>query len=377
MSVVGKKIILAICYDFDKTLSPDDMQSQGFIQALGYDVQEFWKESNELAERNEMDSNLAYMYMMSVKSKGKVPFTRETLMNAGKGIGFFPGVLSWFDRINAYGREHDVEVQHFIISSGLKEMVEGAAIGDKFRKIYASSFYYDKNGVAVWPSQVVNYTGKTQFLFRIEKGALDVNDRNVNEPLDEEYYAVPFRNMVYIGDSDTDIPCMKLVNSKGGHSIGVFDPKTRDKSKVYKMLEDERIRYYVPADYREGSALDILVKDIIVRTEANEKLEALHNVCIHEMQDNECSKNEEEREKEMLINLLEDSNSFRTTHEVVRRMAKYKEWSNEQKGKLIHIALTNHQVTYILEDGDLRRFYLGISDGCEGDEVRKLRNWIE
>lgn len=377
MSAARKKIILAICYDFDKTLSPDDMQSQGFIQALGYDVQEFWKESNELAERNEMDSNLAYMYMMSVKSKGKVPFTRETLMNAGKGIGFFPGVLSWFDRINAYGREHDVEVQHFIISSGLKEMVEGSAIGDKFRKIYASSFYYDKNGVAVWPSQVVNYTGKTQFLFRIEKGALDVNDRNVNEPLDEEYYAVPFRNMVYIGDSDTDIPCMKLVNSKGGHSIGVFDPKTQDKSKVFKMLEDERIRYYVPADYREGSALDILVKDIIVRTEANEKLEALHNVCMHEMKDNERSKNEEEREKETLINLLEDSDSFRTTHEVVRRLAKYKEWSNEQKGKLIHIALTNHQVTYILEDGDLRRFYLGISDGCEGDEVRKLRNWIE
>lgn len=377
MSVVGKKIILAICYDFDKTLSPDDMQSQGFIQALGYDVQEFWKESNELAERNEMDSNLAYMYMMSVKSKGKVPFTRETLMNAGKGIGFFPGVLSWFDRINAYGREHDVEVQHFIISSGLKEMVEGSAIGDKFRKIYASSFYYDKNGVAVWPSQVVNYTGKTQFLFRIEKGALDVNDRNVNEPLDEEYYAVPFRNMVYIGDSDTDIPCMKLVNSKGGHSIGVFDPKTRDKSKVYKMLEDERIRYYVPADYREGSALDILVKDIIVRTEANEKLEALHNVCMHEMKDNERSKNEEEREKETLINLLEDSDSFRTTHEVVRRLAKYKEWSNEQKGKLIHIALTNHQVTYILEDGDLRRFYLGIAQGYDGTEVEGLMKWFE
>lgn len=377
MSVVGKKIILAICYDFDKTLSPDDMQSQGFIQALGYDVQEFWKESNELAERNEMDSNLAYMYMMSVKSKGKVPFTRETLMNAGRGIGFFPGVLSWFDRINAYGREHDVEVQHFIISSGLKEMVEGSAIGDKFRKIYASSFYYDKNGVAVWPSQVVNYTGKTQFLFRIEKGALDVNDRNVNEPLDEEYYAVPFRNMVYIGDSDTDIPCMKLVNSKGGHSIGVFDPKTRDKSKVYKMLEDERIRYYVPADYREGSALDILVKDIIVRTEANEKLEALHNVCMHEMKDNERSKNEEEREKETLINLLEDSDSFRTTHEVVRRLAKYKEWSNEQKGKLIHIALTNHQVTYILEDGDLRRFYLGIAQGYDGTEVELLMKWFE
>lgn len=377
MSVVGKKIILAICYDFDKTLSPDDMQSQGFIQALGYDVQEFWKESNELAERNEMDSNLAYMYMMSVKSKGKVPFTRETLMNAGKGIGFFPGVLSWFDRINAYGREHDVEVQHFIISSGLKEMVEGSAIGDKFRKIYASSFYYDKNGVAVWPSQVVNYTGKTQFLFRIEKGALDVNDRNVNEPLDEEYYAVPFRNMVYIGDSDTDIPCMKLVNSKGGHSIGVFDPKTQDKSKVFKMLEDERIRYYVSADYREGSALDILVKDIIVRTEANEKLEALHNVCMHEMKDNERSKNEVEREKETLINLLEDSDSFRTTHEVVRRLAKYKEWSNEQKGKLIHIALTNHQVTYILEDGDLRRFYLGIAQGYDGAEVERLMKWFE
>lgn len=220
------KITVAICYDFDKTLSPDDMQSQGFIQSLGFsEVQEFWKESNDLAENNDMDRILAYMYMMAIKSRGKQVFNKQTLMDAGKKIAFFPGVEEWFERINKYGRARGIEVRHFIISSGLKEMIEGTSIGKEFTKIYASSFYYDKDGVAVWPSQVVNYTNKTQFLFRVEKGALGVNDQKINDFMEPEDYEVPFRNIVYIGDSDTDIPCMKLVNSKGGYSIGVYDPE--------------------------------------------------------------------------------------------------------------------------------------------------------
>ena len=164
-------------------------------------------------------------------------------------------------------------------------MIEGTAMaknGD-FERIYASSFYYNEKGVPVWPAQVVNFTGKTQFLFRIEKGALDVNDRNVNEYYPPEDLRVPFRNMIYIGDSDTDIPCMKLVNSQGGHAIGVYDPDTGDKTKVRKMMRDDRIRYFAPADYREESELDTLVKQIIDSTVYNEILIKKHN---EQMKDN-------------------------------------------------------------------------------------------
>jgi len=272
-----KEIVLAICYDFDKTLSPTDMQAQGYIQSVGYDVEEFWKKTNELGEKNEMDSNLAYMYVMKDEARGRLIFSREKLLEYGGKVTLFPGVDTWFDRLNAYGKEQGITVEHYIISSGLKEMIEGTEIAKRgvFRKIYASSFFYDDRGEAIWPAQVINYTNKTQFLFRIEKGVLDINDDNVNTWFPPEELRVPFRNMVYIGDSDTDIPCMKLVNVNGGHSIGVYDPE-KGRTKVEKMMRDKRIRYMAPADYREGSELETLLKQIIDKTAGYEKLERKH-----------------------------------------------------------------------------------------------------
>jgi 2-hydroxy-3-keto-5-methylthiopentenyl-1-phosphate phosphatase len=276
------KPVLAICYDFDKTLSPDDMQAQGYIQAVyDGDVKTFWKECNVLATENDMDTNLAYMYKMVDEAQGRLVFTKKTLEDYGSRVELFPGVESWFERIRKYGAEHGVIVEHYIISSGLKEMIEGTSIAKAgaFEKIYASSFMFDKKGVAVWPAQAINYTNKTQFLFRIEKGVLDVNDPGVNDHFPPDSVRVPFRNMVYIGDSATDIPCMKLINSRGGHSIGVYDGKTSDKSRVHRMLAEDRIKYFAPADYRENSKLDTLVKAIIVRTAANEVLEERHFEC--------------------------------------------------------------------------------------------------
>ena len=258
--------VIAICYDFDKTLSPTDMQAQGFIQSVGCDVNEFWTESNTLGEKNDMDQNLAYMLTMKQKSEGKVLFTKQQLAEYGSKVDLFKGVDTWFKRIKRYGEEQGVIVEHYIISSGLKEMIEGTTVANEFEKIYASSFYYDENGVAQWPAQVINYTSKTQFLFRIEKGTLDVNDSGVNDYFKPEDIRIPFRNMIYIGDSDTDIPCMKLINANSGHSIGVFNPETQDKRKVYRMMEDKRIKYYTPAKYTEGSELDKLVKTIIDTT---------------------------------------------------------------------------------------------------------------
>ena len=267
--------VLAICYDFDKTLSPDDMQAQGFIQSLNVDVNEFWQESNTLAKEHDMDNNLAYMYMMATKSYGKQFLTKEVLADYGSKVALYNGVRTWFERIRQYGLKQGVQIEHYIISSGLKEMIEGTemARNGAFKKIYASAFMFDDKGVAVWPAQAINYTNKTQFLFRIQKGVLDINDPGVNDYIRPEEQRVPFRNMIYIGDSDTDIPCMSLVNVNGGHSIGVYDPDSKNKDKVYKMMQHHRIRYYAPADYTDGSDLDTVVKQIIQKTAAYEALE--------------------------------------------------------------------------------------------------------
>lgn len=269
------KPVLAICYDFDKTLSPDDMQAQGYVQSVGYDVKKFWDEANALAAENDMDGNLAYMYKMMRESEGRFVFNRRSLEEYGANVKLFAGVAGWFERIKRYGAEHGVTVEHYVISSGLKEMIEGTEIAraGAFEKIYASSFYFNDRGVAVWPAQTINYTNKTQFLFRIEKGVLDINDPAVNDYFPPEELRVPFRNMVYLGDSDTDVPCMKLVHSNGGHAIGVYHPETGDKAKVLRLMRDNRIRYFAPADYSEGGELDYIVKNIIKKTAAYEELE--------------------------------------------------------------------------------------------------------
>jgi len=270
------KPVLAICYDFDRTLSPNEMQAQGFIQSTGYDVDEFWADASRLAEENDMDSNLAYMFKMVQEAEGNIVFTRDSLREYGSRVEFFPGVEDWFKRIKAYGDEKGVIVEHYIISSGLKEMIEGTSIAKDVDKIYACSFCYNSRGVAVWPAQAVNYTTKTQFLFRIEKGVPDINDPAVNDYFPPEKLRVPFRNMVYIGDSDTDIPCMKLVTINGGHAIGVYGPDPGEKRKAHKMMRDNRIRYFAPADYTDGSELDELVKAIVDKTAAYDVLERKH-----------------------------------------------------------------------------------------------------
>ena len=371
--------VVAICYDFDKTLSPDDMQAQGFIQSVGYSVSDFWQESNGLAECNDMDQNLAYMFKMLDTAEGHLLFTKDTLLQYGAQVRLFPGVMDWFRRIREYGEDHGVIVEHYIISSGLKEMIEGTAIANEFEKIYASTFFYNEKGVAKWPAQVVNYTNKTQFLFRIEKGVLDINDPGVNESFAPEDIRVPFRNMIYIGDSDTDIPCMKLVTTYGGHSIGVYNSDTLDKTKVYKMMREGRIRYFAPADYSEGTQLDELVKTIIDRTATNEKLEEMHFRCKKENIEADKQNSEEELEKMDTLILLENSHSFTRTHEIIKKLSRYNTWSSEELDLLFRIAVNNSQVRYIINDADVRLFYSQLIGKIkkETEEVKTIRNMLE
>ena len=353
------KPVLAICYDFDKTLSPDDMQAQGYIQEV-YDsgVKAFWDECRELAEANEMDSNLAYMRKMVEYAHGRIVLTRKTLREYGSKVGLFPGVEEWFERIRDFGRQHDVIVEHYIISSGLKEMIEGTSIAKEFEQIYASSFLFDDKDVPVWPAQAINYTNKTQFLFRIEKGVLDVNDSGVNDYFEPEKIRVPFRNIVYIGDSMTDIPCMKLVNANGGHSIAVFDNNTLDKTKAYQMLTDKRIKYFTPADYTDSSDLDKLVKAIIIRTAYNEVLEEKYFECKKER---DAAKNSDtvkysEEHMKMIIS-LDGSRNFETTHTIMPKLLAVDNWSEEEIDMLLEIALNRHPVRYLLNDDDVNAFY--------------------
>ena len=351
--------VVAICYDFDKTLSPDDMQAQGYIQSVGFNIEDFWKESNSLAENNDMDQNLAYMYKMVEEAEGNLILSKETLRDYGAKVSLFDGVDTWFERTKKYGKSKGVIVEHYIISSGLKEMIEGTRIASEIEAIYASSFYFNEKGVAKWPAQVVNYTNKTQFLFRIEKGVLDVNDPGVNDYFSPSEIRVPFRNMIYIGDSDTDIPCMKLVNSYGGHSIGVFNPDTKDKTKVYKMIKDNRIKYFAPADYSENEKLEELVKKIIDRTAANEILESIHYDNANETMNyvTRISRNPKKQAIDNLIVQLSSSKTFQNTHYVVAQLQKIDAFSKRQKEQLFEAAVNNYQIFWILSDNDISRFY--------------------
>ena len=370
-----KDIVLAVCYDFDKTLSPDDMQAQGFIQSLGQEVENFWSESNKLASDNDMDQNLAWMYKMTKESRGKHIFNKKTLKEYGSNVDLYPGVSTWFDRINKYGEEKGIIVEHYIISSGLKEMIEGTEVAKYFKKIYASSFYFDEYGVAVWPAQCINYTNKTQFLFRIKKGALEINDTKVNDYLSEDQFRVPFRNMVYIGDSDTDIPCMKLVSINGGYSIGVHGKES--KNKVFKMIEENRIKYFAEADYSEGSELEKLLKNIIYRTAANEILEMKNMECVQEMMIERRSKDEQFIQKEDLIDKLNESSSFSETHEIIGLMSGIDKWEKSQIERILEVGIANSQVKYILKDKDIKKFYVRISQGTNSTHAKKIRELID
>ena len=255
--------IVAFLYDFDKTLCTTDMQNYAFIPSLGMTPAEFWKEANEFGRGNRMDGILAYMYTMLRESRAKdLPFTREDLVEKGRDIVLFPGVQDWFTRINAFGRTQGVKVEHYIISSGLREIIEGCAISREFKEIYASEFYYDETGAPVWPKLAVNFTAKTQFVYRINKGVLDVSDdKTLNDSMPDDSKRVPFHNMIYVGDGLSDVPCMKMMRSYGGQAIAVYQSESRQG--VEELLAKGRVDYMFPADYREGTDLDMTVKNII------------------------------------------------------------------------------------------------------------------
>ena len=255
--------IVAFLYDFDKTLCTTDMQDYAFIPSLGMTPKEFWAEANGFGRGNRIDGILAYMYtMIREAEKRNRPFTREDLVEKGRSIVLFPGVEDWFRRINAFGEAQGVQVEHYIISSGLREIIEGSSISGEFKEIYASEFYYDETGRPVSPKLAVNFTAKTQFVYRINKGVLDVSDdKTLNDSMPDDSKRVPFTNMVYMGDGLSDVPCMKMMRAYGGQAIAVYQESNR--MGVEDLLAKGRVDFIFPADYSEDTALDLTVKNII------------------------------------------------------------------------------------------------------------------
>jgi len=268
-------------YDFDKTLTTKDQQEFTFIPDIDMESAEFWRKSNEMAKTCKMDRILAYMHCMLNEAKYKnKEITRGAFVGHGKGLEYYPGVDAWFDRINMYCAGMGVQVEHYIISSGLREIIEGSSLFPKFREVFACEFLYDANKVAIWPKNVVNYTTKTQFVFRINKGVLDISDDDtLNKYTPDSERPIPFRNMIYIGDGLTDVPCMKLVKANGGYSIAVYT----DKTKVQDLIAHGRVNFITPADYSEGGVLDDLVKDILIKISTEDKLAALTKAQRDEM----------------------------------------------------------------------------------------------
>ena len=254
--------VACLIYDFDKTLSPANMQEYGFLPGLSIHPDDFWADCRKFALKHRCDGVLAYMYQMMEKARGVMPLTRGALNRLGNDVDFFPGVESWFQRINAYGDSIGLNVQHYIVSSGLQEIIEGSRIAHEFKAIFACSFCYGEDGQALWPATAVNYTGKTQYLFRINKGILDVtNDFDLNNFTPEDRRPIPFRNMIYIGDGLTDVPSMKMTRAKGGCSIAVHAPS--DTRIVDDMLVQNRADFAIEADYTPGSEMEKTVQALM------------------------------------------------------------------------------------------------------------------
>lgn len=276
-----KRASIAIAYDFDGTLAPGNMQEYDFVPSIKMDKDKFWTEVGELAKEQEADQILSYMQLMLEKARSqRISVGRKNFVDFGKSVELFKGVEGWFDRVNAFAKEKDVKLQHFIISSGIREMIEGTPIAKYFEKIYASSFMYDHNDVAHWPALAVNYTTKTQYLFRINKGNLDIYDNTrINAFVPKDDRPVPFENMIFLGDGETDIPCFRLVKEQGGHSIAVYQSNTKGaKTKAEALIEQGRVNFACKADYSEGSDIEVTVKAVIDKIAADQTLFSLGKI---------------------------------------------------------------------------------------------------
>lgn len=266
----------AIIYDYDGTLARGNIQENSFLPAIEMERGDFWQEVKRLTKQHDADEILVYMQLMLRKAgERKIDVTRKELRRHGRDSQLFDGLadLSWFTRLNGFAKERGLALEHYIISSGTQEMIEGSVVAEAFKGIFASRYMYNEREQAEWPSLAINYTTKTQFLFRINKGIDNVWDNDAtNAFMPEAERPIPFARMIFIGDGDTDIPAMKMTSHYGGNSIAAYDPDRDQRSldKIYRLISDGRVNFVAEADYTENASMDILLKGILGRIARNE-----------------------------------------------------------------------------------------------------------
>ena len=272
-----EKRTIALVYDFDGTLSPKPMQEYTFLPKIGMDAKAFWAESNRLSKAQGADPLITYMHLMYKKAKERnVRIDREDLVALGRDVELFPGVESWFDDIETYvklrAESQGVTLRHYLVSSGLTEILEGISIRPRFHNVFASEYWFEAYDLP-YPKRVITDTGKTQYLFRINKGVEDLG-QSINDHMPEQIRPIPFSNMVYFGDGDTDVPSMAVMRKNGGYAIAVH-PAGKNRAKCVNLFKAGRCDFFAVADYRRGSdlfrrtclLLDRMLADIRVREE--------------------------------------------------------------------------------------------------------------
>lgn len=267
------KPTVALIYDFDGTLSPRNMQEYDFLKDIGIEDKDvFWQEVDSLVKKHEASNILCYMKLMIDKSRmaGK-SIRRQAFVDYGKSVELYDGVEKWFDVVEELAQKYDVVVEHYINSSGLKEMIEGTKIASKFKQIYACSFLYNVDEIAEWPAVAVDFTTKTQFLFMINKGISNISENSrVNEYKPEEERPIPFKHMIYFGDGATDIPCMRMVKQNGGNSIAIYNPKDEKKMALAKrLIHENRVNFACAADYSKNKEIYTIVESILSQIKSN------------------------------------------------------------------------------------------------------------
>lgn len=273
---MSKNTKVALVYDFDETLSVSYMQDYVLIPRLGMKPQNFWDKANAWSRDNCADQVTGSMYYFkNLAEKKGIKLTRDFFCDAGKEIVYFEGVTEWFDRINRYGEELNLDIEHYIISSGYEEIIAGASIRKHFKDVFSCSFAFGADGCPVWPARVVTYSTKTQYMSKINKGLGKLEDRAVNEYMPDDQRPIPYRRMIYFGDGSTDIPSMKIAKDRGGNAIAVYKPKSKHKKTAIQLLIDDRVNFALPADYRENKEIDRVVKTILEKVATERDLDIL------------------------------------------------------------------------------------------------------
>jgi phosphoserine phosphatase len=281
---------IALVYDFDGTLSPQPMQEYTVLPKIGAKPSEFWARVNREARETESDKMLVYMrHIIEALDAAKVDVKREDFAAMARKIVYFPGVTTWFGRVNAYVRKRSrgqVSIHHYLISAGQKEILEGVSIRKHFKRIYASEYHFNHHGVATFPKFLVTDTLKTQFLFRINKGLENVTE-SINEHMPESERPIPFQNIIYVGDGMTDVPSMALTKKSGGHAVAVYDPRSAGRATCVKLLDAGRVDFIATADFRPASKLSRRVELLLDAIIADI---AYHREVFHVRQENRAKR---------------------------------------------------------------------------------------